>query len=516
MTTAAPQPQDNYARLLALARYEILDTLPEDSFDRLVQLTRHILRTPAAYINFVDQSRQWTKACVGAERDSKPLSESMCAWTILQAAPLVVEDARLDPRFSHMELVTGEASLQMYAGVPLTTPSGHRIGTLCVTDNQCHPLDDEDIQALQDLAALVMTELELRAANQELQRDLQAASCQSEELRRTLAQAKTLEGVSALTDLQLPPEEMMLAAAALLSDAVASDLTSLLLFDGPVLRAQAAHTHSRLSPAQRRYLELAVAALPNLAAGFTWSVRDAAVPVYVNDYAAHPQAQAEMVAGGVTQVAWVPLGTRSGVTSGLMSVRLGDHPVARWRSGDCALLEAAGRTIRSALDRWLLTELASQQARQDVLTGALNRRAFEEDFPVRPVPFSLALLDLDGFKAINDREGHSQGDKVLRVFAETLNVELPGGASLYRVGGDEFVVLLNSDDVPLFDEQLDIALLAARQVVAGSVGVSLGMAHSHEAAGPALVQLADARMYALKERRRAQRDTQHQNSTRTL
>ncbi|MHA0036457.1 GGDEF domain-containing protein [Deinococcus sp. PESE-13] len=135
---------------------------------------------------------------------------------------------------------------------------------------------------------------------------------------------------------------------------------------------------------------------------------------------------------------------------------------------------------------------------------------------MRPVPFSLALLDLDGFKAINDREGHSQGDKVLRVFAETLNVELPGGASLYRVGGDEFVVLLNSDDVPLFDEQLDIALLAARQVVAGSVGVSLGMAHSHEAAGPVLVQLADARMYALKERRRAQRDTQHQDATKTL
>ena len=105
---------------------------------------------------------------------------------------------------------------------------------------------------------------------------------------------------------------------------------------------------------------------------------------------------------------------------------------------------------------------------------------------------------------------------MLRVFAETLNVELPGGASLYRVGGDEFVVLLNSDDVPLFDEQLDIALLAARQVVAGSVGVSLGMAHSHEAAGPALVQLADARMYALKERRRAQRDTQHQDATKTL
>lgn len=118
MTTAAPQPQDNYARLLALARYEILDTLPEDSFDRLVQLTRHILRTPAAYINFVDQSRQWTKACVGAERDSKPLSESMCAWTILQDAPLVVENARLDRRFSHMQLVTGERLCRCMPGCP--------------------------------------------------------------------------------------------------------------------------------------------------------------------------------------------------------------------------------------------------------------------------------------------------------------------------------------------------------------------------------------------------------------
>lgn len=117
-----------------------------------------------------------------------------------------------------------------------------------------------------------------------------------------------------------------------------------------------------------------------------------------------------------------------------------------------------------------MTEVAQRQAWQDALTGALNRRAFEEDlaqWQAQGQEFNLALLDIDGLRGVNDNEGHSQGDKLLRVFAETLTLELTAPSRLYRLGGDEFVVLTQAADAAALDEQIDIALLAARQMVAG-------------------------------------------------
>ncbi|WP_233554321.1 GGDEF domain-containing protein [Deinococcus cavernae] len=105
----------------------------------------------------------------------------------------------------------------------------------------------------------------------------------------------------------------------------------------------------------------------------------------------------------------------------------------------------------------------------------LNRRAFEEDLVAwQTRAYNLALLDLDGLKGINDQEGHAQGDRLLQVFAGALEHELPYGAGLYRIGGDEFVVLLDSRDGERLNELVDTALLAARQVVAGTVGASMG------------------------------------------
>jgi diguanylate cyclase (GGDEF)-like protein len=501
--TGAPLPDHEYARLLALAGYEILDTPPEAAFDRATRLAAHLLRTPVAFINFVDQHRQWSKAAVGVTDTTAPRTNSLCAWTILQDTPLVIENAHQDPRFQDNPFVTGDPHIHMYAGAPLITPTGHRIGTLCVTDSQPHPLTPADLTALQDLAAMVVAELELRVTTQQLSRDVEAQTQLSGELRRTLDQAQVLEGVSGLMELDLSPQELTLAAAALLSEAVSSDSTSLLIFEGDTLRVEAAFSHPRLSAAQR----LIPGQLPGWPGGVTQSLRQAAVPLYLDDYPRHPNALPDVVAAGVKQLAWVPLGTRNGATALLMTVRLNDHSVSVWRRGDRALLEAAGRTVRSALDRRVLTDAAQQQARQDPLTSVLNRRALDEDLHERhraAQPFTLALLDLDGLKGVNDLEGHAQGDKVLRVFAATLSVELEAGAGLYRIGGDEFIVLLDGGDLEGFYEGVDVAVLAARQV-AGLGGVSVGVAHNLEAQGPALVALADSRMYEAKQRRHALR-----------
>ncbi len=131
--TGAPLPPEEDARLLELARYEILDTPPEEAFDRITRLAARLLDTPVAFINFVSQDRQWSKATYGPGDTTAPRGDSVCAWTILEAGPMVIENAHADPRFVHNPLVTGEPHIHMYAGTPLITPAGHRIGTLCVT-----------------------------------------------------------------------------------------------------------------------------------------------------------------------------------------------------------------------------------------------------------------------------------------------------------------------------------------------------------------------------------------------
>jgi diguanylate cyclase (GGDEF)-like protein len=498
----APLPPNEYVRLLDLARYEILDTPREVVFDRITRLAARLLRTPTAVINFVDQDRHWGKSTVGVGDNTAPRHISFCAWTILQDRPLVVEDTRNDPRFAHNPMVTGEPHIRMYAGAPLTTPAGQRIGTLCVTHHQLHPLSQDDLQALQDLAALTMSELELRTHSLELARELNAQQLRNADLQRNLDHAHVLEGVASLMDLELTPEETTLRAAALLGEALNADYIGLLIFENGELRVEAAHRTPQVTPA----MSALAFPRPNWSDSVTRTLSDLRHPLYLDDYPAVAGALADMVEMGVQQIAWLPLGTRNGVTSLLMAVRLRDNAVTRWRGSDRALLEAAGRSVRGALDHRLEVQLARQEARHDPLTGMLNRRALDEDLRQRQqrgAPFLLAGLDLDGLKALNDQEGHAQGDKLLQVFSRTLRIELGKAGEVYRLGGDEFVILDALDEEAVL-HAVDTAVLAARQVGALR-GASVGMAHSHEGEGETLLALADERMYVVKRRRQAVR-----------
>ncbi|MBZ9753504.1 diguanylate cyclase [Deinococcus sp. HMF7604] len=440
--TAAPLPSDEYRRLLDLARYQILDTVPEEDFDRITRLAARVLNVPVAVLNLVDQHRQWGKSAFGLGDTTAPRKDSFCAWTILDDSPLVVPDARTDPRFQQNPMVTGDPHIYMYAGAPLITPAGHRIGTLCVTDDQPHPLGTADLQALQDLAVLAMRVLELRRQSLEAQQEAGAQRQQAAELRRTLEQARILEGVSSLMDLELDPDQATLTAAALISEAIEADYTALLTWQGEGFAVQVAHAPSLQSPELLALTD----ELPSLK-GVVHTLRDLQQPVYLSQYAAHPQAHPHIVAASVTQVAWLPLGDEGDQPTLLVAARLRGHALEHWRSGDRTLLEAAGRTIRHALQRHAVLEQVQQQARRDPLTGLLNRRAFDEELAGHVAtgdPFTLALIDLDGLKAVNDSEGHAQGDKLLQVFGQALDAELDEGAAAYRLGGDNLLCCCRS------------------------------------------------------------------------
>ena len=132
--TPAPMPADEDERLAALRELLLLDTPPEERFDRLARLAAEQLDTPIALLTLVDGQRQWFKSRMGLEATETPREISFCGHAILKNELFVVEDASRDPRFADNPLVTGDPHIRFYAGAPLSAPGGHRIGTLCVID----------------------------------------------------------------------------------------------------------------------------------------------------------------------------------------------------------------------------------------------------------------------------------------------------------------------------------------------------------------------------------------------
>ena len=153
------------SRLQALRQYAVLDTPPEDAFDRLADLAAHVFGVPTAHVSFLDSDRQWVKARVGFAPGEMPLASSFCVHMVRTQAPLVVQDATCDARFASHPLVTGDPGVRFYAGAPLVTPGGHVIGAICVMDTAPHDPPEAHVRQLQNVAALAVDELELRLAN---------------------------------------------------------------------------------------------------------------------------------------------------------------------------------------------------------------------------------------------------------------------------------------------------------------------------------------------------------------
>ena len=152
-------------RLLALERYDVLDTPAEPSFAKIAQLTALVLDAPIAVLGFLDGSRHWFKAAFGTVKRENSRAESFCTQTIEQTGVLEVTDALLDSRFSALPAVT-DAGIRAYAGVPITTADGERIGTLCIFDTQVRsPLEPIERALLLELADLTMQLLEARVSS---------------------------------------------------------------------------------------------------------------------------------------------------------------------------------------------------------------------------------------------------------------------------------------------------------------------------------------------------------------
>ncbi|HZB96400.1 MAG TPA: GAF domain-containing protein, partial [Herpetosiphonaceae bacterium] len=155
----AQLPADEAQRLAALRALKILDTPAEERFDRITRLAQRLFDVPIVLITLIDADRQWVKSCHGVSRSETSRDGSFCAHAILGDDTLVIPDAQVDPRFADNPWVTGEPHMRFYAGHPLSDPSGHKLGTLCIVDRRPRTLSEDDLAALRDLASLVEHEL---------------------------------------------------------------------------------------------------------------------------------------------------------------------------------------------------------------------------------------------------------------------------------------------------------------------------------------------------------------------
>jgi tRNA A-37 threonylcarbamoyl transferase component Bud32 len=167
-------PAGEAERMEAVRRYQILDTPADGAFDRITALAARLLKTPIAIVSIVDHDRIWFKSHHGVEVDQIDRAPGLCASAILHSRPWVIDDARTDPHALANPLVAGEFGLQFYAGVPLTTQDGHNLGTLCVLDFEPRHLAADDLANLEDLAAMVMSQLDLRLESRRAQQAIGA------------------------------------------------------------------------------------------------------------------------------------------------------------------------------------------------------------------------------------------------------------------------------------------------------------------------------------------------------
>lgn len=163
----ASTPFNEELRLQDLYSYDILDSEQDKDFDDLLEIAAHIYGCPIAAITFIDVERQWLKSKIGLHKDIYETSRDVafCSHTILTNDVLIVEDATKDDRFSENPLVVNDPSIRFYAGAPIVSAGGYRLGSICVIDNESRELSQQEARMLHILSRQISKLLELRLKN---------------------------------------------------------------------------------------------------------------------------------------------------------------------------------------------------------------------------------------------------------------------------------------------------------------------------------------------------------------
>ena len=442
-----PVPDDEAERLTALTEYSFMGTPPEDEFDRLAALAARLFQVPIVLITMVERERQLFKAHFGVMLRETSREVSFCAHAIVQNEVFLVLDALEDPRFATNPLVLGAPFIRFYAGAPIATPTGEKIGTICLIDTVPHEsFGFAERQNLLDLAELVDGLME----------------------RRRLAEAKIASADRFEHIAATSPEAIFCA----------NDAGRLTFCNW----------------AAERLFGYSAQELGNLRA--VDLVADRCRPIYE---AERLKLVFDRTVGRPERTLELPGRRKDG------SEFPAEFSLSAWLEKGRPSLGAIVRDLSAYHQN---EERLVQLASFDALTAVLNRGAWTAglgDAMATDAPLTLILLDLDGFKEINDTQGHSAGDAVLREVGARLKTNADRFLMIARLGGDEFAVLMEGNDervARVLGESL-VSAISQPYVWDGKaiqVGVSVGVALApfHGTRPEELLGAADLALYRAK------------------
>jgi formate hydrogenlyase transcriptional activator len=363
------------ARLQALRRTLLLDSPPEESFDRLTRLATAVLKVPVALVSLVDGKRSFIKSCFGlsgplAESRQTPLTHSFCKHAVASREPLLVSDARLDPLVRDNPSVS-EFGVIAYAGIPLITSAGHALGTFCVVHGQPHDWTEEEIAILRVLATSTVAEIELRGLVGELE---SVVETRTSELRASEERLRLLLEVNNAIVTCLDRDSLFAATAAAVERMIPFDRAALVLHDRDrgVFRL--------LGVAGPEH------APPTIPLGTEWPLQgsragwvlDHALPLLTADLAEGPVflENAPLLAQEIRCALTVPMIVKGRVIG---TLNVGSRARGRYTDADVSLLAAIAEQVALAIENLLAYEqIAGLKARLEAENLYLQEEARAE------------------------------------------------------------------------------------------------------------------------------------------
>lgn len=397
---AANEPQ----RLACLRHLDILDTSIDPAFEHVVDLARSIFDVPIILVSLVDEHRQWFKSRRGLDQCETPREQAFCNYTIVSKDVLVVEDAAQDIRFKDNPLVTGTPSIRFYAGFPMDMGNGLMAGSLCIIDRVPRAMTEQQadqLRSLAEMAASILRQYRVAKTMAELSEEL---SRKNEVIERQAGNLLTQKRI-----LDCASELAKLGAWEL--DCQTGELTwSDWMYE---LHEVDEDFQPSLKTLKDFYPSAAFRQLSRRVA----KSRDTNLPY---------RFEGQMITAKGNK-RWVRIAGHVEMKDGV--------PVRRYGMKQDITDE------RRAVDE------IRRLAERDTLTGLRNRSQLMKrlsEVKRRGNPVALLLLDLDGFKDINDTHGHAAGDHCLKEMASRLAAIRGHGRLITRIGGDEFALLVEN------------------------------------------------------------------------
>jgi diguanylate cyclase (GGDEF)-like protein/PAS domain S-box-containing protein len=422
-----PTARNEADRLKALRDLDILDSEPEPHFEAICRTAAALFGMPISYVSLVAEDHQRFMAKCGLDLDETAREGAFCNYAILSDAVFVVEDARADPRFRDSPLVVDSPHVRFYAGAPLVTEAGLRVGILCVLDHVPRRFAPEDRTRLQDLASVVAAQLSLHRAKAKLR--------EREAHYRLLAENS-------------------------------SDM---------VIWATLDTVRRYVSPASRTLL------------GYEAEELIGTKPldqVHPADAEAYGRLLDDLCAGRITRAVSTQRYRRK--DGNWIWVEVNFNLTYDSGGGHATGYVAAARDISARKEAEFQI---AHMARHDALTDLANRTLFRERLVQelgmshrRGANFAVLCLDLDRFKFVNDTLGHQAGDALLCAVAGRLRGLVRAEDTVARIGGDEFMIIqtgpLVAGSIRTLAQRLIEVVSQPIELEGGAVtvGVSIGVA----------------------------------------